>query len=46
MNVLILKTTFPHWKDDTTHAFVYDLSKQINEKENLNVMILVPHHLG
>jgi len=41
---LVLTTTFPRWKDDTTPTFIYDLSKRLNEKVDLNVMVLAPHH--
>ena len=42
-NVLILTTTFPRWKDDTTPTFVYELSKRL-KAEKLELIILAPHH--
>lgn len=45
MRVLVLTTTFPRWKNDTTPAFVYELSKRLNEEE-LEIVVLVPHCEG
>ncbi len=45
MKVLILTTTFPRWKDDSTPAFVYELSKQLKE-EGMDIVVLAPHHGG
>ena len=45
MKILILTTTFPRWKDDTTSAFVYELSKRL-QKEGFEIVVLAPHHEG
>jgi len=45
MKILILTTTFPRWKDDTTPAFVYELSKRL-QKEGFEIVVLAPHHEG
>jgi len=45
MKVLVLTTTFPRWEDDTTPAFVYELSKRLQENE-LEIVVLAPHHFG
>lgn len=45
MKVLVLTTTFPRWKDDTTPAFVYELSKRLQEN-GLETVVLAPHHQG
>ncbi|MCX8178929.1 MAG: glycosyltransferase family 4 protein [Candidatus Aenigmarchaeota archaeon] len=42
--VLVLTTTFPRWKDDSTPAFVYDLSKELNK--HVDIVVLAPHHYG
>ena len=44
MRVLVLTTTFPRWKNDTTPAFVYELSKRI--KEEFEIVVLAPHCEG
>ena len=43
MKILVLTTTFPRWKNDTTPAFVYELSKRIQEKDK-KIIVLAPHH--
>ena len=43
--VLVLATTFPRWKNDTTPAFVYELSKQLRTG-NMDVVVLAPHYHG
>ena len=43
--VLVLTTTFPRWKGDTTPAFVYELSKRLQEK-GFEIIVLAPHHKG
>ena len=45
MKVLVLTTTFPRWKNDTTPAFVYELSKRLQES-GLEIFVLAPHHEG
>ena len=45
MKVLVLTTTFPRWKDDTTPAFVYELSKRL-QKNGLEIIVLAPHCKG
>jgi len=45
MKVLVLTTTFPRWKEDTTPAFVYELSKRLQEN-GLEIVVLAPHHEG
>ena len=39
---LVIATTFPRWKDDTTPRFVYDLSNRI--ASNYKIIVLSPHH--
>jgi len=43
MKILVLTTTFPRWKDDTTPAFVYELSKRL-QNEGFEIVVLAPHH--
>lgn len=43
LSVLVLATTFPRWKDDTTPKFVSDLSQEI-QGENTEIIVLSPHH--
>jgi len=45
IKVLVLTTTFPRWKNDTTPAFVYELSKRLKEAE-LEIVVLAPHCEG
>lgn len=45
MKILVLTTTFPRWKDDTTPAFVYELSKRLQENGR-EIVVLAPHHEG
>lgn len=45
MKILVLTTTFPRWKDDTTPAFVYELSKRLQEN-GFEIVVLAPHHHG
>jgi hypothetical protein len=42
--ILILTTTFPRWKNDTTPRFVYDLSTRLASKYKITV--LAPHYKG
>lgn len=41
-NILVITTTFPRWVNDSTPAFVFDLSKRLAKKYNL--VVLAPHH--
>lgn len=45
MKILVLTTTFPRWKGDSTPAFVYELSKRLKD-ENTDIVVLAPHHEG
>lgn len=40
--ILVITTTFPRWVNDSTPAFVFDLSKRLTKKYNL--VVLAPHH--
>lgn len=42
--ILVLASTFPRWKNDSTPPFVYELSKQFVDKAD--VALLVPHSKG
>lgn len=42
--ILVLATTFPRWKNDSTPRFVYDLSDRVATK--YNVIVLAPHYEG
>ncbi len=41
-NILVLASTFPRWKNDTTPPFVFELEKRLTK--NFNITILAPHH--
>lgn len=41
-NILVITTTFPRWVNDSTPAFVFDLSKRLTKKYNL--VVLAPLH--
>jgi len=41
--LLIITSTFPRWKNDTTPEFVFELAKNISLKK-INVSILAPHY--
>ncbi|MBI2580188.1 glycosyltransferase [Candidatus Woesearchaeota archaeon] len=46
MKVLVFASSaFPRWPDDPAPAFVYDLSKHLQQK-GMEVVALVPHHPG
>lgn len=45
MKILVLTTTFPRWINDAIPAFVYDLSKRLQEKGH-EIIVLAPHHEG
>ena len=40
-NALVLTSTFPRWKNDSTPSFVYDLCSQLSRK--YNIIVLAPH---
>ncbi len=42
--VLVLASTFPRWKNDSTPPFVYELEKRLGEKFEIHV--LAPHYDG
>lgn len=42
--VLVIATTFPRWKNDTTPRFVYDLSERLASK--YRIIVLAPHYKG
>ncbi|MBL7056631.1 glycosyltransferase family 4 protein [Candidatus Woesearchaeota archaeon] len=42
--VLVIATTFPRWKNDSTPSFVQGLSERI--ALNYDLTVLVPHHSG
>lgn len=43
MRLLVLTTTFPRYKNDTTPSFVLELSREI-KKRGFEVIVLAPHH--
>ncbi|MBI3034916.1 glycosyltransferase family 4 protein [Candidatus Woesearchaeota archaeon] len=43
-NVLVLASTFPRWKNDSTPSFVFQLSNLLAEK--YKVIVLAPHHFN
>ena len=43
IKLLVLTTTFPRWKDDTTSAFVYELSRELTN-EGFDITVLAPHY--
>jgi glycosyltransferase involved in cell wall biosynthesis len=45
MKILVLTTTFPRWENDTTPAFVYDLSRRLHES-GLDIVVLAPQCEG
>jgi glycosyltransferase involved in cell wall biosynthesis len=44
LRVLVLSTTYPRWKSDSTPHFVFDLNKQLAKK--VETWVLVPHFEG
>jgi len=42
MKILVLTTTFPRWEHDPRPAFVYELSKRLQES-GLEIVVLAPH---
>lgn len=45
IKLLVLTTTFPLWKDDSTPRFVYELSKRLVD-EGFDTYVLAPHSQG
>ena len=45
IKVLVLATTFPRWQNDTTPAFVYELSKRL-QANRFEIIVLAPHYHG
>ncbi|MCM8787749.1 MAG: glycosyltransferase family 4 protein [Candidatus Omnitrophica bacterium] len=46
-NILVFTTTFPTFlKKDGTPPFVYELSKRLAQKEDLNIVVLTPYRKG
>ncbi len=43
-NILVLASTFPRWKNDTTPPFVFDLEKRLTKE--FNIVALAPHFEG
>lgn len=39
---LVIASTFPRWKDDTTPGFVYELSRRLSDKGR-KIIVLAPH---
>ena len=44
LRMLVLATTYPRWKNDSTPHFVFDLNRQLVQK--LETWVLVPHSGG
>jgi len=42
--VLVIASTFPRWKNDTTPRFVYELSNRL--ASTFKITVLAPHHKG
>ena len=42
--ILVLTSTFPRWKNDTTPPFVYELEKRLTK--DFEIHILAPHYHG
>lgn len=42
--VLVLASTFPRWKNDTTPPFVFELEKRL--AKDFQIHVLAPHHKG
>lgn len=45
MKILVLTTTFPRWKQDSTPTFIYDWSKRLQEI-GFEIVVLAPSHDG
>lgn len=44
-NILVLSSTFPRWRGDTTPSFVYELSSRLAGKGR-KIVVLAPHAYG
>ncbi len=45
MRLLVLTTTFPRWKQDSTPSFIYEWSKRLQEN-GFEIIVLAPSHYG
>lgn len=45
MKILVLTTTFPRWKQDSTPSFIYEWSKRLQEN-GFEIVVLAPSHYG
>jgi len=45
MKILVLTTTFPRWKQDSTPSFIYEWSKRLQEI-GFEIVVLAPSHFG
>ena len=41
-NILVIASTFPRWKNDSTPRFIYDLSEKLSSRYKM--IVLAPHH--
>lgn len=41
-NILVMTSTFPKWKNDTTPSFVYELTRRLAKKDR-KMIVLAPH---
>lgn len=46
LKLLVLATTFPRWEGDSQPMFVYELSKELQKHDDLEVFVLAPHYPG
>jgi len=42
--ILVLASTFPRWKNDSTPPFIYELEKRL--AKDFEIHVLAPHHQG
>lgn len=45
MKILVLTTTFPRWKQDSTPSFIYEWSKRLHDI-GFEIVVLAPSHYG
>ena len=45
MKILVLTTTFPRWKQDSTPTFIYEWSQRLQEN-GFEIVVLAPSHYG
>lgn len=45
MKILVLTTTFPRWKQDSTPSFIYEMSKRLQDV-GFEIVVLAPSHHG